>query len=76
MSMRALLGVPSALGGQKRALHPLDLELQMVSGTMWVLGNPANLGPQQEQQALITTEPSFLSKFLILMLSIFANFLL
>lgn len=62
--MRALLGVPGALGGQKRALHPLELELLMMSGTVWVLGNPANLDPQHEQQVLRTTEPFFLSKFL------------
>lgn len=75
MSMRALLGVPGALAGQKGHCILWNWSCRWCQA-MWVLGNPANLGSQQEQQVLITTEPSFLSKFLILMLSIFANFLL
>lgn len=43
MSMRALLGVPGALAGQKRALHPLELELQMVSGHVGA-GKPSKSG--------------------------------
>lgn len=40
--------VTSAQGGQKRALYHLELELWMA----------LNLGPLQEQQVLLTSEPS------------------
>jgi hypothetical protein len=46
-----------AWGTQKRVLDPLELELQLVWATQhrcWEL----NLGPPQEQQVLLTIEPS------------------
>jgi hypothetical protein len=43
--------------GQKRALDPLELELQMVvSCLVWMLGT--KLGPLEEQPLLLTPEPS------------------
>jgi hypothetical protein len=55
------IGVPfvcSALGGQKRALAPLDLESLMVVSYHLGVGN-WNPGPLQEQQMLLTTEPIY-----------------
>jgi hypothetical protein len=44
--------IPGALRGQKRALDPLQLELQMV------VRHHANPGPLKGQQVLLNTEPS------------------
>ena len=41
------MSMPGAQGGQKRVLDPLELELQMVGATMWVLG----IEPRQSARA-------------------------
>jgi hypothetical protein len=46
--------------GQERALGALKLELQVVVSHVVGSGKP-NLGPPQEQQVLLTTEPSLQS---------------
>lgn len=43
---------------QKRASEPLELKLQTVLAALWVLGTQPLQGPFQEQQVLLTTEPS------------------
>lgn len=50
--------VPGALGGQKRLLNLLKLELQTVvdTMTMWVLG--IELDSLEEQPVLLTAKPS------------------
>lgn len=49
--------VSGAHRGPKRALDPLELELQMVA-CQHVGAGESNLGPLQEQSVLSTTEPS------------------
>jgi hypothetical protein len=52
--------MPDTCGGQKTASDSLKLELQTsVSHLLQMLQTKPNLAPLQEQQALLTAEPSF-----------------
>lgn len=60
-----IASIPGTCRGQKRTLEPLRLELQnVVNHHDW----KSNLGPLQEQQVLLTANPSPPSLFLILKL--------
>lgn len=54
--------MPSVHRDQKRALYSLELELQTVVNTMWVL---ESLGRLQEQSVSSTPEPFILSLLII-----------
>lgn len=56
MSMRALLGVPSALGGQKTALHPLELELLVGTGKPSKSGSSARAASAYNYRAIFLVE--------------------
>jgi hypothetical protein len=46
--------MPVSCKGQKRVVDPLELELQLVVSSVWVLAAQ----PRSMEQVLLTTEPS------------------
>lgn len=49
--------MPGACGSQKELSNPLELELQVIVSLV-MLGRAQNLSPLEEQQLLLTEEPS------------------